>query len=113
MSWEDCVCWLDMEAMTKTIYVGDAKDWRDYPDEFNPSRELRGDIALEFLKQNETWLSDIAVPIYDNQLEWVAMMFDADSASKVNELTTNIIWNYIKHAAHEWLIDCEERSVAW
>ena len=105
MSWQDCISWLDM----KEGYL----DWRDYPDAFNPSAELRGDIALEFLKQNETWVSDIALPIYGHQLEWIAMMFDAAHASKVNELTANAIWNYIKRAVHEWLIDCEEKSVAW
>lgn len=105
MSWQDCVDWLDAEQ-GKT-------SWRDYPDDFDPSAELRGDIALEFLKENETWLSDIAVPIYDHQLEWVAMMFDAANASKVNELTVNAIWNYIKRGAHQWLIECEEHSIAW
>lgn len=105
VSWQDCIGWLDMEE--------GATDWRDYPDAFNPSPELRGDIAVEFLKHNETWLSDIALPIYDHQLEWVVMMFDAANASKVNELTATVIWNYISRGAHEWLVECEEASIAW
>jgi hypothetical protein len=105
VSWQDCIAWLDAEESVS--------DWRDYPDNFDPPSELRGDIALEFLKQNQTWLSDIAVPIYDHQLEWVAMMFDSANASKVNQLTVNAIWHYIKHGAHQWLIECEEASIAW
>ena len=105
MSWEDCIAWLDMEA--------GLEEWRDCSDKFEPTPELRGDIALEFLKENEEWVSDIALPIYEHQLEWIAMMFDAASTSKVNQMTSEVIWNYIKHAAHEWLIGCEERSVAW
>ena len=105
MSWQDCIGWLDME--------GGIEDWRNNPDAFQPSASIRADVATEFLKHNSTWLSDISVPIYDHQLEWVAMVFGAVEDSKVLELTADCIWNYIKRPAHDWLLDKEESSVAY
>lgn len=91
----------------------DKKDWRDYPHAFNPTQSLRGDIAVAFFKASPDHVSDCALPIYDHQLEWIAMMFDSRTASKVNELTCNAIWHYISEPACLWLVEQEERSIAW
>jgi hypothetical protein len=103
MDWMECIDCLD----------SDKKDWRENSLSFNPTASLRGDIALAFFKAHELWVSDCALPIYENQLEWIAMMFDSADASRINELTANAIWSYISQTAHTWLLECEEQNVAW
>jgi hypothetical protein len=105
MRWVDCIGLLDM--------ADDAQGWRDDPHNFNPPEELRTEIALAFLRENETWLSDITLPVYSHPLEWVVMILESSSDSKVNELSANAIWNYISKPSCLWLLEQEEAAVAW
>ena len=91
----------------------DRPDWRENDNAFMPSDTLQAEIALEFLAQNDGWVADVALPIYDNQLEWVAQMMDNRSESVINERTAQAIWRYIAKAAWVWLMEQEEASILW
>ena len=91
----------------------DQPDWRERGDNFTPTDTLQAEIALEFLAQVDGWVSDVALPIYDNQLEWVAQMMDNRNAPEINERTAQSIWRYIAKAAWVWLMEQEEASIVW
>lgn len=94
-----------------------APTWRNYRSVMDSLCDVdstfRADLTLAFFRSNKDWMDDVCPAVIDHQLEWIVQVMDNANACDVLELTANKIYEYIKKQAHQWLIEEEERGIAW
>jgi len=92
-------------------------NWRDHPVVLDHVADkdsgFRADLALAFFTDHPGWMDDVCPAVIDHQLEWIVQVMDNVNACGVLERTADSIYKYFKKNAHEWLLEEEQRAVAW